>query len=208
MLEGVNEGGTLQSGCHGLDAFPGPPLVPQRPGSCTKACLPQLPASLSPHCETSSHPGPKSRGLPHQIGPFLPLSHSPQPSMWPFFQHPTHTPSHMHTHTDTKKNTCSRILLTHICSHTCIYMHMPTHTYTLIFTHTHTLTHTDTHRPKSIPIYTCSYIPTHHSHTCVHMDTQTCSPTYTCAHLHTHTLTYRQRHKEHTYIHMFLYACS
>lgn len=179
--------------------LPGPPLIPPLPGSSTKARLFQLAASISPHREPSSHPGPKPPDLLHQTGPLLPLSHSPQPSMCGLSSSSQHTLTQAYSHRH-KNDPCFHTLLTHVCSHTHIHMHMPTHTHTHSYSHIPTLSHLQIHTDtKSILMYTHSHTPTHHSCTVVHMYTQTHMVTHahlhTHVHIHTHTLTYR--HKGH-----------
>lgn len=183
--------------------LPGPPLIPQPPGSCTKARLLQLPASISPHREPSSHPGPKPPDLLHQTGPCCHSATLHSQACVAFLPAPN-THSYRHTHTDTK--------ITHASiyySHTHIHMHLPTHTHTHSYSHIPTLSHLQRHTDtKSILMHTCSHTATHHSCTCVHRYTQTHVVTHahlhTHVHIHTHTLTYTR--KGHT--DSFPYTCS
>lgn len=46
------------------------------------------------------------------------------------------------------------------------------------------------------------------SHMNAHGHTNMLTYMHTCTLTHTYTLTYRQRHKEHAYIHMCPYTCS
>lgn len=157
------------------------------------ARLLQLAASISPHREPSSHPGPKPPDLLHQTGPLLPLSHSPQTSMCGLSSSSQHTLTQAHSHRH-KNDPCFHTLLTHTYSH----VHAYTHSHTLIFTHTHTLSPTHTHRHKKHTyVHMLPHTNTPFLHMCAHVHTNsrghTCSPTHTRTYSHTYPNIQTQR---------------
>ena len=178
---GVEEARTFGSGCPGLDAFPGPPLIPRLPGSCAKAAPPG-PASTFPA------PSPRARAQSCFRGTLAatrPLSTARRER--PPFQHPAHTRTPPLTHSRRHK---------HAHAHT----HMPTHAYTYLFTHhphSHVQMPTQTHTA-----YPCSHALTH---ACTHTHLpHVCAHTYRHkVHTYLHVLTAgRQAHTcSHTFDH-------
>lgn len=177
---GVEEVRTSGSGCPGLDAFPGPPLIPQLPGSCAKAAPPG-PASTLPVLSLRAQAQSCFRGT---LAATRPLSTTRRQR--PPFQHPAHTRTPPLTHSCRHKHAHATRTCLHTLTHT--YSHT-THTHTCRCPHrrgqptrVHMLSHTHAH------VHTRTHLPHVHTH----------SPTDTKC---THIYTYSQQAGMHTRAH-------